>query len=34
MSYQDNIQAIRDELSTRRFELALDRAAIVQRLLR
>lgn len=34
MSYDDNIQAIRDGLSTRRFELALDRSAIAQRLLR
>lgn len=34
MSYDDNIQAIRDGLSTRRFELELDRSAIVQRLLR
>lgn len=33
-SYQEGIQAIRDELSTRRFDLVLDRAAIVQRLLR
>ncbi|KAI7887747.1 uncharacterized protein EV154DRAFT_519879 [Mucor mucedo] len=34
MSYDDNIQAIRDGLSTRRFELALDRSALAQRLLR
>jgi hypothetical protein len=34
VSYQDNVQASRDGLSTRRFELALNRAAIVQRLLR
>lgn len=34
MSYDDNIQAIRDGLSTTPFELALDRSAIAQRLLR
>lgn len=34
MSYQDNIEAIRNDLSARQFDVAHDRSAIVQRLLR